>query len=620
MHRRLESVGSPRQLTIAVALILGAVLLLYGAAGCGGGMVTGGAAALTEQNSAAEQSPGADSREVSDLLPRNLLPQPSSLSRRLDSDPVEICPGSGYEQQLPHRRVASWGDLAVFKPQSLRGRGRGLSNGRFAYALYHLSAPKGTASDEAVDFTLRLDPLFQGGLSGENPLYVALADWNTDSWNVKAQDYNSSRSNTTTARFEPDDDYDGGDGDGWVDLLLAIVVAPSYGGGGGGGVVRLEQLSVSSGWELSVLDDGRRSGFIPSGQQELDAERCDDGSHQLAYFTGFSGLRHARCVDGTCATTRIPGTFGSGPNVSLACDPASLPHVASYDSRRNVGPVRWMAPEGLWRSSSFHNGESSGAPFDPDVCPSIVVDSAGTEHVCYVDPSSGALLHSWRSPGGEWQEEEIFSGRRIRQRPDLLMSEWDDLVCVCRTDGDGGAVYVFQRGATGWEGQVVADLSCPVDADGTSRGYLSADLDRDGRLDIVCNAPDGDYIIHRDLATRRTSVDQLSSSSSSSSCAVVSSGGFAHVFICDPDSNTVQYRRKAAWGKVDRDEVCARIAVGAAGVTEQVTQLDAIIDPDDDGDGISEASCYLMLESSSSSRPSVAHWTLEVRVNRIEMA
>jgi len=620
MHRLLVSVGSSRRLIERLAAVAFSVLALLLAAACGGGMATGNSVdQLAAPDAAAGSGDAVDSRAVSDLLPRNLLPKPSSLAKRLSGDPVEICPGSGYEENLPSHRVVSRGELAIFLPQSSRRFGRGSGNGRYAYALYHLTVPAGTAKDDVLAVSLRLSPLYRPGrLSGTNPLYVALSDWNTDGWNVKAQDYNSSRSNTTCVAFQPEEND--ADGDGRDDFLLAVVVAPRTGWGRGGGAISLGQLSVSSGWEPSSLDSGRKHSGLPTGRRELDAERCEDGSHRLAYFTGYSGLRYARCVDGSCATERIPGTFGVGPNVSLACNSASLPHVASYNGWRDTGPVRWMAPEGLWRRSSFYDGDSSGTPFDPEVCPSIVVDSEGTEHVCYLDPSSQVLMHAWRSAGGDWQDEVVASGMRIRKRPDLLTGEWDALYCVFRTEGDGGAVYVYERGAAGWEGQVVADLSCPVDADGTSRGYLSADLNRDGRLDIVCNAPDGEYIVHRDLATRRTSVDRLSSSSSSSSCAVVSNGGFAHVFTCDPSSNTVQYRRKAAWGKVDRDEVCARIAVGEAGVKEHVKQLDAIIDPDDDGDGVSEASCYMMRESSSSSSPAVVHWTLEVRVNRIDMA
>jgi len=583
---------------------------------------------IAEPDPAEESYADAD-RSVSARAPRNLLPPPKKLMGRLGNHPNVACLGNGFEEQLPHRRVRAKDGGALFSPKKIRGRGWGNRNGNYAYALYHLKAPEcpSVGEDDDCDSpTLRLsvNPLYKGnGNPGDNPLYVGIADFDSNSWTTRAQDYNSSRSNTTSLRLEEDDDGDGiGTED--EDYLVAIIVGPSSGRPGRwgrGGAIFLESLSVSNGWELTQLDDGLRSSDLPSSSSAMDGCPAPDGSHHLALFAGESGLRHVRCADGSCRSSAIPETSGCGPNVGMCVSPKGFPAVSSSDSARGVGPVRWMAPESLWRSSDYSSGkpgEAFDARFSSDVC----VTGDGSLHVVHFNPLATALVHSTLTPGkDEWRDEIISRDLRIRQRPDLLLSEWDDLVCAFRTCGDDGAVYVYQRGAAGWKGRAIAPAPCPCDdASGGSCAFAS-DLDRDGRLDIVCSTTKGDVAIHCSTRDFETEMVSLSATDNSSSCvSVVSRNGEMHCFLFVPSTGEVRYLRKRPGRKVYSMPSVAAYPVGAAGVDGHVTVLKAFLDPDDDGDGLGTASCYILFDSSSEANPDVHHWTLEVRVNRIEMA
>ena len=615
-----------------MCLALVGILALLGAS-CGGG---NNFSAGLEASSQASAQDGADaSRGVSDLVPRRLLPAPSSLLPRLGNHPNSALRGDEFERRLPNHRVRRSHGGALFMPGSSRGRGPGGRNGQYAYALYHVTAPEcptdGKDDDcDDVELRLSINPLYEDdGPQGENPLYVGIADFSSNSWSVKAQDYNSSRSNITAVMLDNSDfGDDDDDGDGIDSWLVAVILGPGerspgngHGGGRDGGALRLESMCVSRGWEVSLLDDGTRSnGFIcPSS---MDACVAPDGSHHVAYFTDGDGLRHVRCADGSCVSSDIPRSSGSGPSVGMGMSPKGSPYVSSFDTRRGIGPVRWMAPESLrWQSSLFFSGGHGGEAFDPRWYSDVCVTGDGSVHVVYHDPSTSSLVCSSLTSDGEWHEETVASKVRIRKRPDLLLQEWDSLVCTFQTCGDGGAVYVAQRGSgdMGWKYFPVASAPCP-DGDSCGTGF-SADLDDDGRLDIVCSTTKGDVAIHYSLKDRSTEVTPLGSPDDASSCvSVASSGGVMHCVLYNELSGNVRYVRKRPGRTTYSSSSVVQYPAARGGVHGHVTVLKIVLDPDDDGDGIGTASCYIMQDGSSPASGSVAHWTLEVRVNRIEMA
>jgi hypothetical protein len=611
----------PAHRRITAALTVAAMLLLVAA--CGGT----GKTPLTDTGLSADAGTSTDAKEVS-RVPGNLLPPPKTLFKRLSTEPVAACPGSGFDPRLPNHRVSTEGPLAVFSPGKNKGKGKGKANGTYAYAVYHVIPPEGTKDGDEISVTLRTNPLYEGETTyGESQLYVGIpgddhdGDGYGDDWDwAPVRDYNSSRSNNLRVSLGNHNSSRSN-----RTRLLAVAVSNDGGGGGGAGKVHLEKCSLSSGWSSGQDDAGQRSSSISPGLHELSAELAPDGSSSVSYFTGGEGLRHVRCADGRCVVSSISQTAGTGPNLDSCVSSRGTPHVASWDSSSSSGPFHWMARGADWQRALYDRpGPDDGMPFDPTVCPEAVLDERGNAHVFYSPPGSSTLYHAFETKKGHtsrWSQEVVAKGISVSGKPFAYISKDGSPVCIVRTSGGDGAVLAFSESRRRWKRKHVSSVACPVGPDGTPIGSLSGDLDQDGRVDVLLNSPKGDVLLHLYPGTDRVKRTELGTGMGSSviSC-VSSSGGSSHVFSYDAENNQVRYTRcRAGKGVVHRD-VAARLAVTEAGVKEHVTHLDAILDPDDDGDGISTARCFMKVSSPSLTNDDVLHWTLEVRVNRIEMA
>jgi hypothetical protein len=282
-----------------------------------------------------------------------------------------------------------------------------------------------------------------------------------------------------------------------------------------------------------------------------------------------------------------------------------------------------MSPEGRWMGDTFYDGGEMPGGFLTDVC--VLED--GTELIAINDYNDDTVLVTRKRPGRvKYSNITLKRGFSTSGAPVCVVDEGGEWV-ASRTAGPGGGIYVFRRTGDTWSSKRIADAPCPTNPDGSSRGVLVGDLDRDGVLDLVCNTPEGDVVVSYDTKDGSVHSSRLNSpDKSSSSLSVQSCVDHLHIFSYCPQDGTLRYYQKRKFSEEMLEErTVARIAIGEAGVKEHVKELKGIVgnggDNDCDDDPWSMR-VYLLRETTLTGGDgrSPRHWTLEVRVNRWEAA